>query len=440
MAPPRLSAPVTDAEFAARLDALGPFEADPHLAVAVSGGPDSLALALLAERWARMRGGRILALTVDHGLRPESSAEAVQVGAWLAAKDIAHRVVRWTGPKPSTGVQAAARAARFELLVRECRAQGILHLLLAHQCDDQAETFVLRLTAESGPDGLAGISPVVEFADLRLLRPLLDVSHERLVATLDAAGQSWIEDPSNRNRRFARAAMRPLLEDPTGALAAMRIYAHERAARESATAAWLARAAAVFPGGWVELDHESWLAGPVDVARRALIRSVMSVGGLAYPPRGERTDRLVRALRGGQPAGGWTLGGCRILVRRGRLLVVREAAAAGSEQSVEEAGDYSWDGRFAVRVAGRGRLPGGRLAALGTAGWAAILSADKSLKRQAIPTVAKPVLPSLWDLDGVLEVPHLSYRRQGADPDSVRIVSAVFRPRHVLAGAGFATR
>jgi hypothetical protein len=106
---------------------------------------------------------------------------------------------------------------------------------------------------------------------------------------------------------------------------------------------------------------------------------------------------------------------------------------------IPAAGTFSWDGRFAVRIAGRPG-PQTRLGALGAAGWAALTATDKSLKKNAVPAVARCVLPALWDLDGVLDVPHLSYRRQGADADSVGVVSAVFRPRHVLAGAGFATQ
>jgi tRNA(Ile)-lysidine synthase len=435
-----LSQPLSDAEFDWRLTALGPFEAAPRLAVAVSGGADSLALVLLADRWARARRGSVVALTVDHGLRPESGAEAREVGMWLAARNIPQRIIAWHGPKPPAGIQAAAREARFGLLASHCRTERILHLLLAHQADDQAETFVLRLTAESGPDGLAGMAAIVEHADLRVLRPLLDVPHERLVAVLTATGQPWIEDPSNRNPRFARAALRAFVFGPNdAALAVARGYAAERLAREMATAALLGRIATVRPGGWVEIDLAAFLAAPEDLARRALLRTVMAVGGLAYPPRGERVDRLFTAVRQRCLAGGRTLGGCRIVNRRDALLAVREPAAVGPEVPIPVAGTYSWDGRFAVRVAGRPG-PQTRLGALGTAGWAALIAADKSLKNNRIPGMARCVLPALWDLDGVLDVPHLSYRRQGADADSVGVVSAVFRSRQVLAGAGFATR
>jgi tRNA(Ile)-lysidine synthase len=128
----------------------------------VSGGPDSLALAILADRWARARGGEAWALIVDHGLRPESAAEAATVGGWLAARGIPHAVLPWPGEKPTTGIQEAARAARYRLLADWCAAHGCLHLLTAHHRDDQAETYLIRHRAGSFVDGLAGMSVVRE--------------------------------------------------------------------------------------------------------------------------------------------------------------------------------------------------------------------------------------------------------------------------------------
>lgn len=434
-----MAAPLSGPEFAHRLERLGPFGSAPHLAVGVSGGADSLALTLLAARWAKPRGGRVTALTVDHGLRANAAKEAAIVGSWLHRHGIEHRVLRWLGEKPKAGIQAKARAARRNLLDAYCREQGILHLLLAHQAEDQVETVLMRIVAESGPDGMAGMAAVVEAADMRILRPLLDVPHERLVATLQQAGQEWIEDPSNRDPRFARSTMRDVATHPEAALRASAAWGDERAAREADTAAFLGRYAAIYPEGWAELDLAALQAAPEPLARRALVRLVMTIGALDFPPRGDRLDRLVAAVMSGTVAGGRTLGGCRVMMARsGSLRLVREAAAIGPDIAVTGPGHYFWDGRFSLRIAGR-RGPGAmRLSALGEAGWTALKAEDKSLKSLAVPAAARVALPALWDLDGVVNVYHLLYRRKGADPDSVGVVSAVFRPRHPLAGAGFA--
>ena len=188
---------------------LGPFEPSPRIAVGVSGGPDSLALCLLADRWARARGGMVFGLTVDHRLRPESGAEAAQVRRWLAARAIAHRTLPWRGSRRAGVSQEEARAARLALLTGWCRRVGALHLLLGHQREDQAETALQRLVRGSGIDGLAAMASIRLALDpggsgARLLRPLLPVPRDALIATLVHWNQPWIDDSSNRDARHAR--------------------------------------------------------------------------------------------------------------------------------------------------------------------------------------------------------------------------------------------
>lgn len=183
---------------------------DDKIAVAVSGGADSLALLLLLSDYAAHHGRpQILALTVDHGLRPESAAEAKQVKNWVKNWPyVTHQTLRWRGDKPQTKIAEKARAARYDLLVAACKKKGIRHLFVAHHLDDQAETVLLRLAAGSGVDGLAGMAGQQERDGILLLRPLLSVSHADLCATLRARGQDWIEDPTNQNPAYARPRLR----------------------------------------------------------------------------------------------------------------------------------------------------------------------------------------------------------------------------------------
>ncbi len=425
---------------------LGPFEGAPRLAVGVSGGADSLALTVLADRWARRHGGTVLALTVDHGLRAAAAAEAAQVGAWLAARGIAHRILAWAGTKPRQGLQAAARAARRDILLGHCSREGILHLLLAHHQDDQAETLVMRVAADSGLDGLAGMAAVVETRQARVLRPLLAVPRARLAATLRDLAHPWIEDPSNRDPRFSRARLRALAAGGRDVAAPALRFGRERALRERAVAELLARTTALYPEGWACVDAEALSAAAPSRARRALARILMCVGGDAYPPRSAAVDDMLAAIGSGGLGGGRTLAGCRLIPRgpglvHGGLVVVREAAAVGAAVPVGGPGRYEWDGRFELRVEGR-VAPGTVLRALGEDGWRAVAaelgSAANPLRSLVLPSV-RVTLPALCDLDGVVAVPHLTYRRQGVDPDSVKVVSVNFRPRHALAGAGFAS-
>jgi tRNA(Ile)-lysidine synthase len=160
-----------------------------------------MALLLLLDRWTRARGGSVVALTVDHGLRPEAAAEAVQVGAWAAARGIAHETLPWIGDKPATGIQAAARDARYRLLTEACAARGILHIAFAHHADDQAETVLFRAERGSGPDGVAGMAAARSMGAVRLIRPLLRWPKPALIATCRALAQPFLEDPSNLSDR-----------------------------------------------------------------------------------------------------------------------------------------------------------------------------------------------------------------------------------------------
>jgi tRNA(Ile)-lysidine synthase len=314
--------------------ALGPFERAPELAIAVSGGSDSMALTLLAARWAAAQGGRIVAITVDHGLRSEAAAEARQVKRWLAPRGIRHVTLRWTGPKPVTGLPAAARQARYELLARYCRRHGLLHLLLAHQAEDLAETFLIRLGHGSGLVGLAAMSSIAEFEGVRLLRPLLGVSRATLRATLRAEGQRWIEDPTNLDMSFERARLRANLPQlrafgiraaAAGATAAA--LGRARARTEDHVAALLAHVA-LEPRGRARLPRRLLPEAPRPLGLLALGRLLQTVGGQDYPPRNEALERLLDWIAQG-PGRGRTLAGCRIQASNDRLTVWPEGETAG---------------------------------------------------------------------------------------------------------------
>jgi tRNA(Ile)-lysidine synthase len=310
--------------------ALGAFPGHPDLAVAVSGGADSLALVLQAQRWTAAQGGRLLALTVDHGLRPEAAREALQVKRWLAARGIAHRTLRWRGPKPKANLAAAAREARYALLFAACRRARFRALALAHHREDQAETFLLRLGRGSGVDGLAAMAPVSERDGIALLRPLLDMPRGRLRAALAAAGQDWIEDPGNADPARARTAVRALLPALAAAgLPAARIAAtaarmrRARQALEQATEDLLAAAFSFGTAGDCRVDRARLAAAPAEIALRALDRALRRVGGRDLPPRLERLERaLAKVLTPGfRPA---TYSGCRFLEQRGIIRIERE--------------------------------------------------------------------------------------------------------------------
>jgi tRNA(Ile)-lysidine synthase len=391
------------------------------LAVGVSGGPDSLALAVLAAGWARARRTRLVALIVDHGLRPEATSEAAETATLLARLGIARRVLRLRGLGSGAGMPARARAARLALLEAAAAELGIALLLLGHHASDQAETLLLRALDGSGPAGLAGIAARRETARVALLRPFLATPPGRLRATLAATGLAWHTDASNTNPAYLRARLRAARADAGGegvATAALVAAAHaagrSRAAEERAHAARLAARAALYPEGY------AWLS-PGPIAAGALASLLRALSGADFAPTFARVAPLAA-----RPAPA-TLAGVRLLPA-GRLgpgwLLVREARAMAPP--VPAIPGIRWDGRFRLAAAAR-PPPGTRLGALGAA------AAARLRRHSPLPAAILATLPALRLGDEVAAVPHLGY------PDAPRcaLVPVLFSPNEPAAGAPF---
>ena len=430
----RADRPLTFDDFSRLMAPFGPFEAAPRLAVAVSGGADSMALTLLAASWAKARGGEVLALTVDHRLRPDSTSEALRVGEWLAKAGIAHTILAWEGDKPAADVQAAARSARYRLLGEACAGQGILHLLLAHHQNDQAETLLLRLGRGSGLEGLAAMAPERSTAWGRVLRPLLPVPRSRLEATLRQQGQDWVSDPSNHNQAFARVRMRRLAGDlaaegltPQRLAETAGLLARAQAAVDAMVAEAAARHVDLDPAGYARLAPAALAALPDEVGLRLLARLLLAVGGEAYTPRLERLERLHAGLKAGLDSAR-TLGGCRIVPQGAIILICREPARVEPPLALVPGARICWDGRFEAMVA-PDAVPGLSLGALGPQGRRKVADFLGKARPEPVPTCVYPTLPALYHERGILAVPHLGYNRDGAARILVGLRAA---PAHVL--------
>jgi len=407
--------PVADADFTHAMAALGPFEQRPRLAAAISGGADSMALIILANAWARARGGDVVALTVDHGLRPAATDEAARVAAWMLGQGIAHETLHWSGEKPRTGIQQAAREARYRLLEDWCRRAGVLHLLLGHQRQDQAETLLLRAAAGSGLDGLAGMTPLRETAAVRILRPLLDASPTALRATLRGRGQSWIDDPSNDDPTFARVRVRrDLAELDTGIdglVSTARSLGRARVALEATAAGLIADVVRLHLAGYATVDRDRLMAAPEDIALRALGTVVTAVGGRQHRPPLDKLERLFAGIADGRAM---TLARARVLAPAGGCLtIVREARGLPEAINLEPGAEVLWDGRFRVVLDARADIDA-RLAPLGDA---------VPPGGSRLPSAVRRTLPAFW----------AGNRPISAAPGA----SMHFRPAIALSGAGF---
>ena len=420
-----------DAGFAACMAALGPFEQAPFLAIAVSGGADSLALTLLADRWARVRNGRVVGLTVDHGLRPDSLEEARQTGAWLRAADIEHHILPWLGEKPRTGLQRRARDARYALLAGWCRTHRCFHLLTAHHRQDQAETVALRKARQSGERGLAAMPLIREISGLRLLRPLLGIDKTRLEAKLRAAGHPWLKDPSNDSPAFTRNRLRLEGLDVASLAREAEIHGRRRQAADQLLAESLVRHVIIDPAGFATLDAAGFARLPPDLGRDLLARILVTIGGNAYPPRREAVFGLARAMLADPPVRARTLAHCRILKQRGHWLICRERAATGRLQ-LEPGRRQRWDERFVVHLKTvRHDLA---LEALGDRTRQAANALAQKEKSRTLPGAVKTTLPSVWKDDRLFAVPHLGLYHPSLAPHALDVR---FCPSEPLAKAAF---
>ncbi len=375
---------------------LGPWPASRPVAIAVSGGADSLALALLVRTWSLVSP---LALVVDHRVRDGSTGEALRTLATLDRLAVPSRLLTLDGLHPGPRLQERARAARHAALARACAADGLLDLLMGHHRADQDETIRMRARARSGPAGLAGMAMISERNALRLVRPLLDTPPERLRATLRAASIPWIEDPANRDPRFERARIR---------LASKLPLAPAVRPDDAAQAEWLARHIAIHEAGWAILPR-----APLPPA--ALSRLLQSLAGAEHPPGRAATERLARDPR---PA---TLHGIRLLDAgrfgpgRSALIACREPAAMQAARPAVAA--TLWDGRFRLRTSA---LPGWTIGPLGH---------ERPHRREPdLPGAVLPSLPALRDPAGRLRaVPSLGHH------DPLHEIDVILSPHLPLA-------
>jgi tRNA(Ile)-lysidine synthase len=262
---------------------LAPLAKARALLLAVSGGPDSTALLLMASHWARLRGApRLEAATVDHCLRPESASEAAAVAKLCASLDVPHHTLVWSGPKPKTRLQERAREARYALLIERAREIGADFVVTAHHLDDQAETVLFRLTRGSGIGGLAGMAARTKRDGVTLARPLLGLSKAELIAYCEAEEVDFVRDPSNQDPRYARTRMRALLNDLSaeGLDAPSLARLARRAARieEALERQTLAAEAHLHLIEKSACDAAKLFAEPIEIVQRLLTLAIAGVG------------------------------------------------------------------------------------------------------------------------------------------------------------------
>ena len=379
--------------------------------VAASGGGDSTALLVIAERWARVRGRALAAATVDHGLRAESAEEAAGVAALCVRLKIPHQTLR-TGDLRGAGgnLAAAAREARFALLGDWARGQGLSAVLLGHTLDDQAETVLMRLARGSGTEGLSAMQPALRRSGMLWLRPLLGVRREALRGVLRAERIDWVEDPTNDDAGYDRVKARqalavlvPLGIDAEGLARTAWHLQRQRRVLERAMDDLASRARCVGALGEVRLDLAAMAEDEPDTALRLLADTLVRISGAAYRPRFRALSAILGGMLSGTGAAA-ALSGCLIRCAEGVALICREPDACEAMQPLQQ-GEMVWDRRWRVTTTGAWPATAG-LGALGEHGLAALRAGADSGNWSApeswasAPRLVRLTAPAIWHGDG----------------------------------------
>ena len=314
-----------------------------RIGVAVSGGSDSLALLHILQEWGQVD---LVAATVDHGLRPEAAGEARHVEQICADLGIPHETLNWRGWDGKGNLQAQARQNRFSLLADWAHAKVCDTVVLGHTMDDQAETFLMRLSRASGIDALAGMESRIWRFDQRFDRPLLRVRRRELQDYLTEMGVNWIDDPSNDDDRFDRVKARKAVaqledmglspEDITHSMVHLSLSAMELRDRAREIADKICKE----PAGDLVIDRAAFRRLNPEMQHRIFSKALMFISSEPYPPRRDAMFDAESAVISGK---NHTLHGCFIMVSDMTVRITREFKAV---ERVSSASDATWDSRW----------------------------------------------------------------------------------------------
>ena len=384
-----------------------------RLGVAVSGGSDSLAMMYLLRDWAEAGGPRLHAVTVDHGLRPESAEEARMVAEHAAQLGISHDCLLWEGWDGHGNLPDQARRARYRLLANWAGERAINHVVVAHTANDQAETFLMRLAREAGVDGLSAMTAERRHGRVTFCRPALRVTREELRDVLRSRGVDWIDDPTNDDDTYERVRARKVLDalSPLGVSAgSLSVVAHHMSEVRN-TLYWYvflaARELVSFEAGDMLIERKKFRTLQREVSRRLMQSALKWINNAEYGPRGRAMELLMEALRGGNSM---TLQGCRVIVEPHQFRIAREYNAVAAQRV--DIGEI-WDARWQLTgVVVPGHLEVG---ALGPGG----LQQCPDWRAVGLPEVSQLSGPAVWRGDELIAAP-LAGRGNGWQIDLVR--------------------
>ena len=304
-----------------------------NLAVAVSGGPDSLALAYLAKCYAIKKNIKIYYFIVDHRLRSESSLEATNIKNFLKSIDINCEILKWNGKKPTKNIQAIARNKRYSLLINQCKKKDIKHLLLGHHLNDVLENFLIRIVRGSGLNGLISFNKISKYRDqnINILRPLLDIEKKDLIYITKIIFNFYVNDPSNKDEKYKRTRIRNLLhslEKEGLDIKKLELTINNLKDSDRSIKFYVDRNlnknSKLLNKGKTYILNKFFFDQSHEVIFRSLTKIIQIIGRKYYPVRGKSIDEVINAIKQ-KSFTKLTLGGCIIERINETILISRES-------------------------------------------------------------------------------------------------------------------
>jgi tRNA(Ile)-lysidine synthase len=424
-------------KFSISIGLLQPFEPIPNIAVAVSGGADSLALMILTNKWLKqIGGGNLTAITVNHNLRDNSLQEALEVGSICQQLNIKHIILEWQHEKIVSNIQAKAREARYELLTTYCRRHDILHLFTGHQLEDAVENFFIKLSRASGIFGL--IQSNTSFINnVRICKPILNLTKSECYEVLKNASINCIEDPSNTKRNYFRNDIRLNLQSfftlnsispsvfQKRIAESQKSLCYNASLTQDAVISAMCDSTTIYPAGFVKINLNQLSLYDHDVQHYLLTYLLIISSGNQTPPRSEQIKKLLNEIYL-QNFKAITLNKCIIDIGKDYLIIYKEPSSI-STVNTEFVDSYFWDNRFRLsKTINCDNLSIGRLdlenysRIKNSLDLSNVIDAGKH-KHKILFT-----LPAIKKLEKVIAMPNIDYYEEFSAKD----ITSVFEPQY----------
>ena len=382
-----------------------------NIALAISGGADSLALAILANKYKYKYNYKLFAFSIDHQLRSDSAKEVRYVKNLMKTIDIKHHTLAWTTVKPKTKIQESARIARYDLLCEACNKHQCDYILLGHHADDQIETFIIRLEAKSGLDGLSCMQEktkiLTSYGHLNLIRPLLNIRKKTLIELCKKNNMKWLEDPSNEDIKYSRSKIRKLLisiDMFRGFNESITLYSKLKFNIDRILLNTMKNSITFNEVGICKISLDNFLKLP-DVFQKKLLNTLIKIiGGKKYPRKSSIINRVLEKIIGLDKIN-TTVGGVYIKISKDSIFMCRQLD--NSMKTINLINYKSlWDRRFII--CNNTKNKNITIGPLGEKDYLLMIKLNK-ITKPSISFSAIKTIPTIRLLEEIVSIPHLLY-------------------------------